>query len=299
MQPASLWRAALLTTCALTSIAAQNPAGDFVELDIAVLNRDGSAVTDLQRGDFRIKEDGKPVDVKTFTPVMADGLSADSARQLILLLDDTVPIAGTPIIQQMAQQVLFRARPDDEVTVMRLHNERDEPFGDLDTAISRISGYRAGVVPLQRRAAADRVLSVLTTVSRALEPLEHRRKVIVCIGGPNVCNVLEPPLNSSPLWTGWVSALTAISRANAAIYAMMPVAPGSLVGVSGGLVEITGGNAFFNTTKFEPFLDSVWREASQYYLVGYWPQPSKRELHDIDVKVARKGVQVRARRRRG
>jgi hypothetical protein len=78
----------------------------------------------------------------------------------------------------------------------------------------------------------------------------------------------------------------------------MWVAPGTLVGVAHGLVEITGGNAFFNSTKFEPFVDSVWREASQYYLLGYWPQNSKRELHDIQVKVARKGARVRARTRR-
>ncbi len=298
---AALWRMALLLGAAVGSFGLQHSAGDLVELDIAVVARDGSAVMDLQRSDFQIKEDGKKVEIKTFMPVTADGLSPDTARQFVLLLDDTLPAAGTPVVQQMAQQVLIRARPDDEITVVRLHNERDEPFGDLETALGRISGYRAAAIPLQRRSAADRVFKVLTAVSRQLEQTEHRRKVLVCIGGPNVCNVFEPqPQGYSQLWPGWVAALAAASRANVAVYAVMPVAPGSILGVAHGLVEFTGGNAFFNTTKFEPFIDSMWREASQYYLAGYWPQPgSKRELHDIDVKVARKGVSVRTRTRRG
>jgi len=291
----------LLVLTALSAVlTAQNPSGDLVELDIAVVARDGSAIVDLQQQDFQIKEDGKPVEIKTFTAVSADGLSSDTARQLVLLLDDTLPIAGTPVVQQMAQQILIRARSADEITVVRLHNERDEPFGDLDTALGRISGYRAAAVPLQRRDAAERMFKVMTTVSRQLEAIEHRRKVLACIGGPNVCNVFEPqPQGYSQLWPGWVAAMASSSRANLAVYAIMPVAPGSIVSVAHGLVEFTGGSAFFNTTKFEPFIDNLWREASQYYLAGYWPRTSKRDLHDIEVKVARKGVNVRARTRRG
>jgi VWFA-related protein len=290
----------LLLAAIVASVTLQPRAGDLVELDIAVVDRDGTPVTGLLSTDFQIKEDGKPVDIKTFTAVAADGLSPDSARQLVLLLDDTLPIAGTAIVQKIAQAVLLRARRDDEITVVRLHNEHDEPFGDLDTALARIGGYRAAAIPLQRRDAADRVFKVLTAVSKHLEAVDHRRKVFVCIGGPNVCNALEPqPQGYSPLWPGWVTAISATSRANVAIYAIMPVFPGSIANVAHGLVEFTGGNAFFNTTKFDAFVDGMWREASQYYLAGYWPAASTRELHDVSVKVARKGLHVRARLRRG
>jgi hypothetical protein len=44
--------------------------------------------------------------------------------------------------------------------------------------------------------------------------------------------------------------------------------------------------------------NAIWREAGHYYLIGYWPAQSKHELRSIDVDVARKGVHVRARRRR-
>jgi len=288
-----------LLIAALAGSALQNATGDLVELDVAVVDKSGATIPDLKQSDFQVKEDGKAVEVKTFTPVSADGLSPDTNRQLVLLLDDTLPVAGTPVIQQLAKAVLSRSRPDDEVTVVRLHNDRDEPFGDLDTALTRISGYRAGAVPFQRRGTAERMLKVLTGIARQLETMEHRRKIVVCVGWPNVCNLLEPqPQGYNPLWPMWVATLSAASRANAAVYGVMPVAPGTLVGVANGLVEVTGGSAFFNTTKLEPFVDSVWREASQYYLLGYWPQNSKRELHDIQVKVARKGLRVRARTRR-
>jgi hypothetical protein len=289
----------MLLIAAPGSSALQKPTGDLVELDVAVVDKSGATIGDLKQSDFQVKEDGKAVEIKTFTPVSADGLSPDTNRQLVLLLDDTLPVAGTPVIQQLAKAVLSRSRPDDEVTVVRLHNDRDEPFGDIDTALTRISGYRAGAVPFERRATAERLLKVLTGIARQLETVEHRRKVVVCVGWPNVCNVLEPqPQGYNPLWPSWVAMLSAVSRANAAVYGVMPVAPGTLVGVGSGLVEITGGNAYFNTTKLEPFVDSVWREASQYYLLGYWPQISKRELHDIQVKVTRKGLRVRARTRR-
>jgi hypothetical protein len=288
----------MLLIAAPASSALQNATGDLVELDVAVVDKSGATVGDLKQSDFQVKEDGKAVEIKTFTPVLADGLSPDTTRQLVLLLDDTLPVAGTPVIQQLANAVLSRSRPDDEVTVVRLHNDRDEPFGDLDTALTRISGYRAGAVPFQRRGTAERLLKVLTGIARQLETVEHRRKVVVCVGWPNVCNVLEPQQGYNSLWPSWVAMLSAVSRANAAVYGVMPVAPGTLVGLGNGLVGITGGNAFFNTTKLEPFVDSVWREASQYYLLGYWPQNSKRELHDIQVKVSRKGLQVRARTRR-
>jgi hypothetical protein len=247
-----------LVIAALASSALHNAPGDLVELDVAVVDKSGATVVDLKQSDFQIKEDGKAVEVKTFTPVLADGLSPDTTRQLVLLLDDTVPVAGTAVIQQMANAVLSRSRPDDEVTVVRLHNDRDEPFGDLDTALSRITAYRAGAVPFQRRGTAERMLKVLTGVARQLETVEHRRKLIVCVGWPNVCNVLEPqPQGYNPLWPAWVATLSAVSRANVAVYGVMPVAPGTMIAVANGLVDITGGSAFFNATKFEHFVDSV------------------------------------------
>ena len=291
----------LICAAALLSLAmAQGQGqGDLVELDVAVVDRDNKPVAGLTQADFQVKEDGRQVEVKTFDAI-SDATAEFSPRQLVLLLDDTVPMMGTPVVQALAQAVLSRSRPGDDVTVVRLHNDRDEPFGDVETAIARIDAYRAGAVPIQAVGTAERMLRVLTRISRQLEAVEHRRKLIVCIGGPNVCNVLEPrPRGYNVLWSQWVEAIAAMARANAVVYAVMPIRPGSSIMLAGGIAETTGGDAFLNTAKFETFLEELWREASQYYFLGYWPAKSKGEIREVEVKVARKGVHVRVRRQRG
>jgi len=46
-------------------------------------------------------------------------------------------------------------------------------------------------------------------------------------------------------------------------------------------------------------VERIWSEAGHYYLLGYSPALSKRELHRIQVSVGRQGVRARARRSRG
>jgi hypothetical protein len=133
-------------------------------------------------------------------------------------------------------------------------------------------------------------------MSRHFEAIEHTRKLVVCIGGPAVCNILEPRLRGySPIWPSWVRMLTTAARANVAIYAVMPVHPTSRILIGGGQIAITGGDGFSNKTDFDRFIDALWQEAGEYYLLGYWPPPSPRELRSVSVSVARKGVHVRAR----
>jgi VWFA-related protein len=272
---------------------------DLVELDVLVLDRNGQPVSGLELTDFQVKEDGHLVEVKTFAERSRDA-EGSAPRYLVLMLDDSsVPMSGTSVVQGMAARFVTRKTPSDEVTVVRLNNDRDEPFGDLETAVSRIAGYHAGAVPFQNRGTAERALKVIGSISRQLEAVEHTRKLIVCVGGPRVCNVLEPePHGYSPNWTGWVSALAAAARANVAVYAAMPLPIGTPMMLTGGIAELTGGDGFANASNFEAFVDRVWREAGSYYLLGYWPA-STRELHSIDVKTSRRGLQVRARKRRG
>ena len=65
------------------------------------------------------------------------------------------------------------------------------------------------------------------------------------------------------------------------------------------LVAQTGGEAFYNSNKFEQHVERIWSEAGHYYLLGYSPALSNRELHRIQVSVGRQGVRARARRSRG
>ena len=69
--------------------------------------------------------------------------------------------------------------------------------------------------------------------------------------------------------------------------------------MGGGLAQLTGGEVFATTFDVGPAIDRILRDASHYYLLGYWPGEHTKLLHDLEVKVSRKGAKVHARRQRG
>ncbi|MGH9140390.1 MAG: VWA domain-containing protein [Vicinamibacterales bacterium] len=292
---------------ALTTVSAQRApltpdAAGLIEIDVVVLDRSDQPITGLRREDFTVREDGRSVDLKTFSAVTALGSTQpDDGRVVVLLMDDIgVPSAGTWPMQQIAPVVLSPIGDGDELSVVRLASHSDEAFGDIGTARDRIDGYRGGAVPFSTRDTPETMLEAIARIAGQLEPIDHRRKVILCLGLPAVCDVGEPQLGgSSVIWPAWVAAIRAAARANASVYCVDPTgARGGLHMAAGGLVQLTGGAIFSHQNDFSLAANAIWREAGHYYLLGYWPAVSKHELRNIEVSVARKGVHIRARRRR-
>jgi VWFA-related protein len=294
--------AALL--CSATVVAQreqQQSAPDLVELDVVVVDNDNHPVRGLVQTDFEIKEDGSRVEIKTFAAVTALGtMEPDDARSVVILLDDSsVPISGTAAMQTIATRILSPVGRGDDVAVVRLNTRADEAFGDLKAALFRIGEYRGGMVPFNRRDTAQTALEVVARISKQVAALERRRKSIICIGQPAVCDVAEPNNAYSLLWTSWVDALKATAEANVAVYMVDPTGLTQLTRTSGGgLVEMTGGQSF-RSNDFQHSADVIWNESGHYYLLGYWPSGKVRELHSIDVKVSKDGAHARTRRRRG
>ena len=276
--------------------------GELVELDIVALDKHQQTVSDLRQDEFQIKENGHPVEIKTFDYVVALGsLKPDDARVVSLLMDDVgVGITGTSAMQQIAHALLSPLGRGDELSVVRLSRDSDEAFGDFGTASDRIAGYRGGMVPFSRRDTPETVLKTVAKISKQLEAVDHRRKAIICLGVTVVCDVEDPPLGAhSVLWPHWVAAIGAAARANVSVYAVDPTGLNQRAGVTGlGLVRLTGGERFANSNDFMRAADASWRESSRYYLVGYWPPAGSKELQSIDVKVTRKDVHLRVRRTR-
>ena len=229
-------------------------AADLVELDAVVLDRDDRPVTDLRREEFSVKDDGRTVELKTFSSVTALGSSQpDDGRVVVLLMDDIgVPVMGTSPMQQIAPVVLSPIGDGDEVSVVRLASRSDEPFGDVMTARERIDGYRGGAVPFSvARYAGNRAERDRQNRGQ-LESIDHRRKVILCLGLPSVCDVGEPLLGgNSVIWPAWVAAITAAARANVSVYCIDPTGVrGGFTVSSGGLVQLTGGKVFAHENDF-------------------------------------------------
>jgi VWFA-related protein len=276
--------------------------GDLVELDVVALDRNDQPVTDLRREDFTVKEDGHAVELKTFSSMTALGsLEPDDGRVVVLLMDDIgVPAMGTSPMKQIAPVLLSPIGDGDELSVVRLASRSDEAFGDIRTARERIDGYRGGAVPFAMPDTPETVLRMIARIAGQLEPLDHRRKVILCLGLPSVCDVREPQVGgASVLWPSWIAALRAAARANVSVYCVDPTgARGAFRLSADGLVQMTGGRTFAHQNDFSIAAKAIWREAGHYYLLGYWPTASKHDLRSIDVDTARKGVHVHARQRR-
>jgi VWFA-related protein len=279
----------------------QGQATFLVELDAVVLDDNDRPVAGLKQEDFQIKEDGHSVEIKTFDAVQ-DIPDRSPQRSIVLLLDDSGVGAGNTLpIQTIARMFVARMAAPDEFSVVRLSSRRDEAFGDRLEALLRISEYRSDALPFFGRETIENGLRAIAKVARTLEPIEHRRKALVCIGMSAICNVVQPSNGrGSLLWRYWVDAVSALARSNASVYSLMPNGLSNRVEVArDSMADVTGGEGFRNTNDIGRVIDIVRRDAGTYYLLGYWPPASSKELHSIDVKVNKRGLHVRARSLRG
>ena len=293
--------AAVFAASLTASFSAQKPFQntELVDIDIVVTDASGRPVTGLRKDDFEIREDGKPVALQTLverTALEAD--ADDSGRSMVLLLDDvTMPRESIDAVKAIATYLANQARPIDDFSVLRFRNVDDEPFGDRSAALARIAEYQGAVLRYAPAGSPEDVLKLVASVSRTLETAGRRRKILVCIGSPKICSVTQLRRYDGGSFHGdWVEAVSAAARANLSMYSLLAV-PARVSGDT--LVEATGGTVFRGVGDFRPVLDRIWQDAGHHYLAGYWPPTSSKALHSIDVKVARKGVTVMARRQRG
>jgi VWFA-related protein len=285
----------VFTLALLVPAAAQPPAGRVV-LDVVALDGDGRAVTNLRQEDFQVQDDGKAVTIDKFTIVLADG--ADRPRSIVVVLDDAgVPAAGTQALRAIAQNLLSRMGPADNIGIVRLHDTAANVATDPDSALAVINKFMSGTIPYDASMTPETTLTLMGSLARRLEPTPGQRKAVVCIGSPAVCSMPEV-ISTAPrgLWPSWVGAIDAAADANVAVYSIVPTqmqAPGLT------LHGMTGGEIFTTTSGFEGVFSRIWNDLSHYYLLEYQPKSSARDITTVNVRVNRRGVQLRTRGRRG
>lgn len=274
---------------------------DFVEVEAIVTDSSGEPMRGLRQEDFAVREDGHTVPILTFEEVSpaGSGGSTEDGRTVIMLLDDTnLSVGGEKSIQALARFALVQMKSSDRVGVVRLTHRDDEPYGSRTDALARIDEFRSGSQPFFGRETVEHALNTIARLSRQLEPIEHRRKVLICIGAPFVFDVQEPAeQRSSLLWDPWVDVVRTAARANVAVYVIDPSGVGAnRRRFSGaGIAARTGGFVVANTNDFARAIRQIWREAGHYYLIGYAPVTAARELHSIRAKVLKPNARVRVR----
>ena len=273
----------------------------FVELDVVVLDKQDRPVSGLQQTDFTITEDGRRVDITSFKAVDAAGISGVDDRRIVsLLLDDNgVALNATTLVRSIAELYLSFSRPMDAVSVVRLTHPEDEAAGSLPDALDRIDAYHTGSLSFIGRTMIDDTLLTVGRVARQLAAIEHRRKVLVCVGARDVCDPFFVAPETTLVWDSWRDAIGAAALANASVYNVSPAGVIGRLDLGGGLADTTGGAPFVRSNDFVRAARMIWDEASHYYLLGYVPTSRPRPLHDIKVTIHRPELHVRARQKRG
>jgi VWFA-related protein len=276
---------------------------NLVELEVSVLDRDGTPVTGLSAGDFTVLDNGERRPVAAFSavelpevePTSASWMQSTSpdvasnqlaARRLVVLVFAVKP---SPDALRVGHAIVDHLGPADLASVMFLHRaDAGQAFTTdralLDQAIDGVQDlpsvpFRPVRFPLDR----------LTELVESLEKTQSLRKVVFVVSGDGLIGALS---ERDRLYR-------AAERANVNINCLT-LGLSVEVNLQSFCKEIasnTNGTAVTDRNDPETQVPALLRAEQSYYLIGFEPtgvaQDGKRRR--LEVKVDRPGVEVRTR----
>ena len=300
----------LCIVVAVSALPAQQPgpfttSTNLVVVPVVVVDNTGATVHGLTAEDFRLTEDGKPVAIASFVAPPADARAGDG-RFIVLALDNLQTHATIGLrVRNIARQFVDRMGPTDILSVISINGGRATTTtskSELRSAIDRFIPAFGDDTWLPGTK-AEHGLKMINSLADQVAKAPHRRKVLVFIGN----SMLFAPQTRSALGgtstmpaPEWQDAIRGTSRNNMTVYTIDPM---GLMGSTGdwahSFTEQTGGAAWARSNNYTAAIDRIWHESASFYLLGYALPINDLKIHEIDVKVARPGVTVRARRARG
>ena len=269
-----------------------------LNLDVVAVNRDGTPVGDLKPSEFEVWISGYRVPVEEVAFVTP----GSSSRTIVLLLDDMAVGPDLAIrVKEAARAIVQRMSDRDRVSVISAQGSRVHSGGDRAALLRAIDSYRAQGFPLRIEDAGEHVLRLLTSLAGQMNEIPGR-KAIVAIGAAWMFDTPLPPPGLRDLREAWLAAMRSMAAANASLYVIDPVGlrpiGGSTYGGDSGFANETGGYAFVNTNDAPAAAVRIFEETGTYYILRMSDPPVQRgaDLREVEVKVLRKGVTVRARR---
>ncbi|HEX9942433.1 MAG TPA: VWA domain-containing protein [Thermoanaerobaculia bacterium] len=191
MSPVSAGLAVLLLLPALTAAQAPDPGQTFsgtvevreAEVEVLVTDRDGRPVPGLTAEDFRVLEDGQPVEVTHVSPMSSQPLV------LAVFLDDT-SLAGSSrslVLSGLRRFLASGLRSGDRLLLIRYDGSLEiqgEPTGDLaalEAALDRIgkTAARGSLLAHERSSLQQDIL-------QALPPVGDSRDIEMALAQANV-----------------------------------------------------------------------------------------------------------------
>ena len=259
---------------------------ELVDVYVTVTDRDGRLVPDLTREDFAVFDDGEPQVIELFD---------NSVRPItvVVMLDTSISTTNVlDLIMAGAEQFLIRMLPDDRARVGAF-NDKIEIVpagftGDRDRLIAELDGLDFGN--------DTRLHDAVAASLDALRGSAGRKVVLVLTDGQDSASDV-----------GWRDV-----RARAAAEEVMIYAIGLEVEYFDGvrnrrtrpdrslraLAEETGGGYFElrETDELGATFTRVSQELHSQYVLGFSPAARDGRMHDVDVRVGRRGMSARARR---
>jgi Ca-activated chloride channel family protein len=298
--------------CGALGAAAQQPpafraAQDLVRVFVTVTDRDGRLVTTLTRNDFEVRDEGKPQPIALFD-------NTPQPIRLIVMLDVSGSMEGNlRLLRAAAAQLFARLGPDDVARVGAFGHEIT-----ISPSFTRDAGELEQALP--RAIAPDAPTPLWRAVDQALdafgEESGQRRVILVLSDGKD-----SGPAGLTSFRQRPVSQAEAIERGrreDVMIYGVgmrsrparsgFPgIGPGNLQAMlladlpdpglarvaeetGGGYAEIRLGQDL--GAAFARIIDELHTQ----YLLGFAPPRRDGKVHDIDVRVAPKGLEPRARK---
>ena len=279
-----------IALCAATVVLAQNQpifksSVRTVPVYSTVVDSSGRLVPDLERGDFSILDNGKPVEVSLFS-------NESQPFTAVVMLDTSASMtANLKLLNRAAEQFLLRLLPVDKAQVGAFNdkiqlsgtftNNRDELIGALnDLYFGNPTRLNDGIA-----AGLD-----------ALQGIDGRRVVIVFTDGEDTSSRLgfktvmerardeEVMVYSNGLESEYFNGVRVVkSRPSRDLKK---------------IADETGGGYFelLKTADLAPTFSRVAQELRSQYLIGFAPTALDGTVHKLEVKVNRPGMTVRARK---
>jgi VWFA-related protein len=294
------------------------------------------SITAFSRVDLPIEREDPPLSrAAAIEPDVRSNREAFNGRVFLILLDDLqTKFARTALVRAAARQFIRRyVGANDMVAVVttggsaRAAQEFTSSHARLIAAVDKFSGQKTqrDAHPMERAFKARNTYATLKNLAEFLGPIRGRRKAIVWFGEGVDYDINTMAGEADTVRHAMQDAIVAANRANASLYGV------DARGVGAGLdesIEIsgipdetnsftalmdearrgqdslrilsseTGGFAVVNQNDLNGAFRRIVQENSSYYILGYYATNPARDgkFRNVQVRVARPGVNVRARK---
>jgi VWFA-related protein len=294
------------------------------------------SITAFSRVDLPIEREDPPLSrAAAIEPDVRSNREAFNGRVFLLLLDDLqTSFKRTALVRAAARQFIRRyVGTNDMVAVVttggstRAAQEFTSSHSRLIAAVDKFSGQKTprDAMPMERAFKARNTYATLQNLAEFLGPIRGRRKAIIWFGEGVDYDINTMAGDADTVRQAMQDAITAANRANASLYGVDARGVGAgldeSIEVSGipdetnsftalldearrgqdslrVLSSETGGFAVVNQNDLNGAFRRIVQENSSYYVLGYYATNAGRDgkFRNVQVRVARPGVNVRARK---